>query len=306
VTVGEPTDAGGGQAEARSTSTPRGDAPTIPTADPLRDGELVILGRIPTASNATLVCDAVLDGAEVRCVYKPERGEVPLWDFPDGTLAGREVASFLISDALGWQVIPTTVYRDGPLGRGMVQRWVLTADNSDPGTRHDPAQELPTPKVDLVDLCPADTVPVGYRPIVRALDGMGEPVVLVHADDPRLQRMAVLDVILNNADRKGGHVLEGLDGGVYGVDHGICLHSDDKLRTVLWGWAGETIPGHLVADLAGLADHLATSDHPVTTELGEHITEIEIIALAERVTELATRGTMPHPPGHRPIPWPPF
>lgn len=314
MTVGEPTDPGRGPSETShpgpsETSRPAlpGDEPPTPgAADPLRDGELVILGRIPTASNATLVCDAVLDGAEVRCVYKPVRGEVPLWDFPDGTLAGREVASYLISEALGWQVIPTTVFRDGPLGRGMVQRWVLTADNDDPDTRHEAASELPTPKVDLVDLCPADTVPVGYRPILRALDAMGEAVVLVHADDPRLQRMAVLDVILNNADRKGGHVLEGLDGGVYGVDHGICLHSDDKLRTVLWGWAGENIPGHLVAGLAELADHLASSDHPLTEELAEHITELEVLALAERSAELATRATMPHPPGHRPIPWPPF
>ncbi|WP_431309262.1 SCO1664 family protein [Gordonia prachuapensis] len=304
MTVGEPSIPDTGAARDPA-PVPSGEVPAA-GVDPLRDGELVILGRIPSASNATLVCDAVLDGAEVRCVYKPERGEVPLWDFPDGTLAGREVASYLISEALGWSVIPTTVHRDGPLGRGMVQRWVSTAENDEPSARHDAVTELPTPKVDLVDLCPADTVPVGYRAILKALDAFGEPVVLVHADDPRLQRMAVLDVVLNNADRKGGHVLEALDGGVYGVDHGICLHRDDKLRTVLWGWAGEPIPGHLVADLAELTDHLTTADHPLTNELGEHITDSEIVALAERAAELVDRTTMPRPPGHRPIPWPPF
>ena len=279
-------------------------------ANILRDGELVILGRIPSASNTTLVCDAVIggadlggadaDGNELRCVYKPVRGEVPLWDFPDGTLAGREVASYLISDALGWGVVPKTILRDGPLGPGMVQRWIETPDN----TEH-PVPE-PNPRVDLVDLCPADTVPVGYRAVLRALDPLGEPVVLVHADDPRLQRMAVLDVVLNNADRKGGHVLEGLDGGVYGIDHGICLHAEDKLRTVLWGWAGEPVPAHLVADLTALADRLESDDDDLTIALATHITADEIDALTLRVLLLAETATMPMPPGHRPIPWPPF
>lgn len=269
----------------------------------LRDGDLVIVGRIPAASNATLVCDAVLDdGTEMRCVYKPVRGEVPLWDFPDGTLAGREVASYLISEALGWGVVPTTVHRDGPLGPGMVQRWIDTPDNTDPPE----TAELPTPHVDLVDLCPSELVPTGYRSILRALDYSGDEVVLVHADDPRLQRMAVLDVVLNNADRKGGHILEALDGGVYGIDHGICLHSEPKLRTVLWGWAGEPVPGHLVADLAELVEHLTSADHPLAVELGAHITDDEIVALAERAARLVERQRMPRAPGHRPIPWPPF
>ncbi|NDK89371.1 SCO1664 family protein [Gordonia desulfuricans] len=261
----------------------------------LRDGELGILGRIPTASNATLVCEATLDDSVVRCVYKPVRGEVPLWDFPDGTLAGREVASFLISDALGWGTVPTTVLRDGPLGIGMVQRWVDTPD-----------PEAEPPRIELVDLCPPEAVPDGYRSILRALDGRGDPVELVHADDPRLQRMAVLDLVLNNADRKGGHVLEGLDGGVYGVDHGICLHGDDKLRTVLWGWAGEPIPAHLIADVERLADDLESPSSRLRADLAHHITADEIDALTMRSIIVAESSTMPTPPPHRPIPWPPF
>ena len=271
-------------------------------ADVLVTGELVVLGRIPAASNATLVCDAVLGDREVRCVYKPVRGEIPLWDFPDGTLAGREVASYLVSDALGWQVIPQTVHRDGPAGPGMVQRWVTTPDNSETAT----ADELSSARIDLVDLCPPDALPHGYRPILQALDPMGDRVMLVHADDPRLQRMAVLDVLLNNADRKGGHVLEGLDGGVYGVDHGICLHSEDKLRTVLWGWAGEPVPSHLLADVEHLADQLETNGSTIRTALAEHITADEIDALLLRAAILVDDAVMPHPPGRRPIPWPPF
>ncbi|MGC4963580.1 SCO1664 family protein [Gordonia sp. DT218] len=302
MTVGEPSAPG----PETSGSGDRRDDRGAAEVEALRTGELVIIGRIPSASNATLVCDAVLGDTEVRCVYKPVRGEVPLWDFPDGTLAGREVSSFLVSEALGWSVIPTTIHRDGPLGPGMVQRWVVTAENDEPPSRAGAAVDLPIPRVDLVDLCPADTVPTGYKAILRALDGLGEPVVLVHADDPRLQRMAVLDIVLNNADRKGGHVLEGLDGGVYGVDHGICLHTDDKLRTVLWGWAGEPIPTHLLADLGGLVEHLTSADHPLTAELAGHITDDEILAMAVRAGELVEHETMPHPPGHRPIPWPPF
>lgn len=269
----------------------------------LSQGDLVILGRIASASNATLVCDAIDGEHAVRCVYKPIRGEVPLWDFPDGTLAGREVASYLVSRALRWDVIPVTVFRDGPLGPGMVQRWIeIDGDTEREGlTAHGH-----TAHVDLVDLCPPDAVPAGYRSVLRALDARGEAVDLVHADDPRLLRMAVLDVVINNADRKGGHVLEGVDGTVYGVDHGICLHTEDKLRTVLWGWAGDRIPDDLSADVAALAETLESASSPLHRELRRHITAAEVDALTLRALMLVDAGRMPFPPGNRPIPWPPF
>ncbi len=261
--------------------------------DPLRCGELTVVGRIPAASNVTLVCEARLGDDAVRCVYKPVRGERPLWDFPDGTLAGREVASFLVSEQLGWGVVPPTVLRDGPFGPGMVQRWVDAVDN-DTGSGH---------RLGLVDLVSPDRLPDGFRAVLRALDGTGAEVVLVHADDPRLFRMAVLDVALNNADRKGGHALEGADGRVYGVDHGICLHTEPKLRTVLWGWTGETVPEHLLADLADYAGRFRGAP---ADQLAEHLTDAEIEALAGRVEVLLETRTMPRPPGHRPIPWPAF
>ena len=263
------------------------------TSDALRSGELTLVGRIVSASNVTVVCEAALDGETVRCVYKPVRGERPLWDFPDGTLAGREVASYLISEALGWGVIPTTVLRDGPFGPGMVQRWIDTVDNhTEEGNR-----------LDLIDLCPPGAVPSGFRQVLRAFDGSGEEVALIHADDPRLQRMAVLDVLLNNADRKGGHALEGLDGQVYGVDHGICLHKDHKLRTVLWGWAGEPINDALMTDIAAFAEALPSG---VADSLAEHVTDCEIEALIARAKALVETPVMPHPRSQRPIPWPAF
>lgn len=259
----------------------------------LRTGELTLVGRIVTASNATLVCEAADGAGTIRVVYKPIRGERPLWDFPDGTLAGREVASYLISDALGWGVIPETILRDGPFGEGMVQRWIETIDNhTESGNR-----------LDLVDLCPPGAVPEGFREVLRAFDGDGEEVALIHADDPRLQRMAVLDVLLNNADRKGGHALEGRDGQVYGVDHGICLHKDHKLRTVLWGWAGEPINDALMADITALGAALSGE---LGDRLAVHITDCEIDAVGERVTELLDAPVMPQPRTQRPIPWPAF
>lgn len=261
--------------------------------DVLATGELTVLGRIVSASNATLVCEATVNGHSERCVYKPIRGERPLWDFPDGTLAGREVASYLVSEALGWGVIPRTILRDGPYGLGMVQRWVQTPETA--GERGE--------RLDLVDICPPDRVPDGWFQVLLAYDGEGDEVALIHADDPRLQRMAVLDVLLNNADRKGGHALEGTDGSVYGVDHGICLHTESKLRTVLWGWAGQRIGGALLADIevfeqtlrGELADHLA-----------EHVTAAEVEALRARTRGLLANPVMPQPSTQRPIPWPAF
>lgn len=269
----------------------------------METGELTVVGRVVSASNATLVCEATLDGdasgtstessEPVRCVYKPIRGEVPLWDFPDGTLAGREIASYEISDALGWGVIPTTILRDGPFGPGMVQRWIDTPEpHGEDGTR-----------IDLVDLCPPELVPEGWIPVLQAYDGEGQEVALIHADDPRLQRMAVLDVLLNNADRKGGHALEGLDGYVYGVDHGICLHSEDKLRTVLWGWSRRAIDDASMSDIVEFVDTFADAVEP---RLRGHITEHEIDALLARARGLIARPVMPEPRSSRPIPWPAF
>ncbi|WP_308015052.1 SCO1664 family protein [Nocardia coffeae] len=269
--------------------------------DPFYGGDLAVIGRVSTASNLTLVCEIGPDGtvresasdAGVRVVYKPVRGERPLWDFPDGTLAGREVASYLVSKALGWTVIPETILREGPLGPGMVQRWVESVDNH---TEHGD-------RLDLVDLVPAGAVPERFREVLRAVDGAGAEVSLVHADDPRLQRMAVLDVLLNNADRKGGHALEGLDGTVYGVDHGICLHTEPKLRTVLWGWAGETVDEDLITDITAFVEALPGA---IGDSLAEHITDEEIEALLTRGRRLRDDPVMPMPHTSRPIPWPAF
>jgi uncharacterized repeat protein (TIGR03843 family) len=261
----------------------------------LRRGDLTVLGRIRSASNATFLCESTLGQRSVHCVYKPVTGEQPLWDFPDGTLAGREVGSYLVSAQLGWSLVPHTIIRNGPAGRGMLQLWV-----HQPG---DAPDSEPEPGPDLVDLCPAGKLPPGYLPVLRAYDYAGDEVVLVHADDLRLRRMAVFDVLINNADRKGGHILHSVDGKVYGVDHGVCLHVEDKLRTVLWGWAGKPIDDDTLAAVSGLVDALRGS---FGEALVRHISAAEVAALRRRARGMLDNPLMPTPDGRRPIPWPAF
>lgn len=272
----------------------------------LRHGTLEITGRIVQASNTTLLCSVELDGTSGTCVYKPVRGEQPLWDFPDGTLAGREVGSYLVSAATGWDVIPPTVLRDGPYGTGMVQQFIETPGSTVGDLDGDDGDlELDTEGAthELIDICPPDAVPDGWRPVLRAHDYGGDVVVLAHADDPRLRRMAVLDCVINNADRKGGHVLHGFDGRVYGVDHGIALHAENKLRTVLWGWTGEPIGDEATEVLSRLTAQL---EGALGDELHEHLTIREVDALQRRVRGLLAKPTMPGPRGNRMIPWPAF
>lgn len=272
------------------TMTPRCDDHEV-----LRNGELTVIGRIRSASNATFLCESTLDERAVHCVYKPVAGEAPLWDFPDGTLAGRERAAYLVSAQLGWNIVPYTIIRHGPAGPGMLQQWV-----QQPG---DTVDTEPRPGPDLVDLFPAGKAQPGYLPVLRAYDYAGDEVVLMHADDIRLWRMAVFDVLVNNADRKGGHVLRDLDGHIFGVDHGVCLHVEDKLRTVLWGWAGKPIDSQTCKAVAGLAEALTGS---FGDELAENITSAEIAALRMRAHALLDNPVMPGPNRHRPIPWPAF
>jgi uncharacterized repeat protein (TIGR03843 family) len=269
--------------------------PRTDNREVLRRGEMTVLGRIRSASNATFLCESTLDGATVHCVYKPVAGEQPLWDFPDGTLAGRELGAYLVSTHLGWNIVPYTIIRHGPAGPGMLQLWV-----DQPG---DAPDSEPGPGPDPVDLVEADRLPPGYLPVLRAYDYAGEPVSLVHADDIRLWRMAVFDVLINNADRKGGHVLRGVDGGIYGVDHGLCLHVEDKLRTVLWGWAGKPLDDNTLDTVTKLVDVLAG---PLGDALAEHITSAEIAALRLRARALLDNPVMPAPDRRRPIPWPAF
>ena len=227
----------------------------------LLDGEIDLEGRMLDASNVTLVGYIRTGELEAECVYKPVAGERPLWDFPDGTLAGREVSAALVSEATGWRVVPPTVLRDGPFGPGMVQLWV----DGDPD----------------VDLA-----------------------AFVRSDDPGLRRMAVFDAVVNNADRKGGHIIPTSDGHVYGVDHGICFSVDPKLRTLLWRWAGQPLPDDALEVLEKLTGDLMGD---LGEELHQHLTRREVRRTQQRVAELLRTGRYPQPSGDWPaLPWPPF
>ena len=229
--------------------------------DLLATGEIDVQGRMIDASNATLYCAISGNGLEAACVYKPVAGERPLWDFPDGTLAAREVAAFAVSAATGWDLVPPTVLRDGPYGPGMVQLWIDTDENVD----------------------------------------LGE---LARSDHPDLARMAVLDAVINNADRKGGHLLPTEQGHVFGIDHGVCFSVDDKLRTLLWQWRGDPLPD---AARETLEELRADLDNALGAALRTLLDRREVRATTRRVDRLLREGTYPLPSGDWPaVPWPPF
>jgi uncharacterized repeat protein (TIGR03843 family) len=155
-----------------------------------------------------------------------------------------------------------------------------------------------------VTLVPEGDVPEGWRHVFNGIDGHDQPVSLIHEDSAPLRRMAVLDVVINNADRKGGHVLAMTGGHRYGVDHGVTFHTDHKLRTVLWGWLGEDLTAEEVAAVRRIRSEVAG---PLGDALAGHLTDLEIDALARRCGRLAERALMPSPRGEWPaIPWPPF
>ncbi|MFI7589136.1 SCO1664 family protein [Spongisporangium articulatum] len=257
-------------------------------------GRLEVLGRITDASNATLYATVTLDGATVPCVYKPVAGERPLWDFPARTLARREVAAYRLSAAAGWDVVPPTVLRDGPSGPGSVQWWV-----GEP-------EEIPEPGGGLIDIVEPGRLPEGWLRVLDAEGPAGRPVVLAHADDPTLARMAVFDAVANNTDRKGGHVLRHAGGALYGVDHGLTFNLDDKLRTVLWGFRGRPLGDEELARLTRVETDLA-GDTRLFDDLCELLDADEVARTAERARRLVRRGRYPRQPGDWPaIPWPPF
>jgi uncharacterized repeat protein (TIGR03843 family) len=254
------------------------------TAD-LGHADVQITGRLLQASNATFLAELETGGKTIECVYKPLEGERPLWDFPYRTLGLREVAAYEVSRIGGFDCVPVTVLADGPFGPGSLQVWVEV-------------DEAATNK--LVDLVPSSAVPKqGWFASVEGLDADDRPVSVIHADVAELRLLAVFDVLINNADRKGGHIL-GSAGRVFGVDHGVSFHTDHKLRTLLWGWAGSELNTRELAAVRKARDE-------APCELGGLLTDQEITALVRRADLLLSRRRLPRPRGEWPsIPWPPF
>ena len=269
-------------------------------------GHLELRAQIQTGNNAVFVADVVPAspstasetgqsgnsgaGKTLRCIYKPIRGERPLWDFPDQPLAPREVAAYAIDRALGWGLVPPTVLRDGPLGPGSCQLWI-------------PHTDVPP----LFDVLPASDVSAGWKAIATARvndDGQEREVVLAHADDERLARLAVFDAVINNSDRKAGHLLVDTGGGLWAIDHGVSFHVEPKLRTVLWGWSGDRLPAETVSALDRLRLAL---DGELGGRLAEYLNPAEMVALLGRVDGLLSAGDYPAPaPGWPPLPYPLF
>jgi uncharacterized repeat protein (TIGR03843 family) len=229
-----------------------------PTLELLRTGEIEVLGLLPYSSNYTFLARL---GPETLAVYKPRRGERPLWDFPHGSLAGREVAAYFVSEAAGWHIVPPTVLReDAPLGPGSLQLFV----------EHDPERHY---------------------------------FVMMEERAEDLVKFAAFDVVVNNADRKSGHVIEDSSGRLWAVDHGVTFHLEDKLRTVIWAYAGLPLDPKTTAALETLGAALAEPGG-LGAHLSEVLTEAEVAATLARVESLLVEGRFPPPPADRPLPWP--
>lgn len=254
-----------------------------PVPDDLVVEDLVLHGRIMPASNATFIGEI----GERRVVYKPVAGERPLWDFPDGTLASREVAAYVVSEALGWDVVPLTFLREGPHGLGMVQLW-----------------QEPDEETQAVDIVRTGAVPDGWLRVFDGIDDNDRKVSLIHEDSAPLRRMAVFDIVVNNADRKGGHVLAMRGGHRYGVDHGVTFHAENKLRTVLWGWLSQSLT---IEEREAVTALRAQGQGTLGDRLAELLSPVEVKAFLARCTRLLEDPVMPTPSGEWPaIPWPPF
>lgn len=241
----------------------------------LQRGTIELEGLLPWSSNYTFlirVCSqpAASHAGEVQAVYKPRRGERPLWDFAQGTLCQRERAAFLVSQALEWNLVPPTVVRKGPHGPGSIQLFV----------EHDPERHYFTLEGDAT-----------HR--------------------QQLQQIALLDVVINNADRKGGHVLLGASGEtndcerLWAIDHGICFHTEHKLRTVIWEFAGQPIPADTSADLVRLKEQLGGETRTLATQLKDLLTGAEVVAMQKRLERLIKQARFPSPGPGRHYPWPP-
>jgi hypothetical protein len=228
----------------------------------LAHGEMELDEMVPWGSNYTFMATIHNGARKINVIYKPCKGERPLWDFPTGSLANREYAAYLVSDALGWPNIPPTILRDGPHGFGMVQLFIPFVDG----------QQFFT---------------------LRAS----------HRDE--MKRIAVFDAIINNTDRKGGHVLLGEDEKIWCIDHGVTFHEYPKLRTVIWDFVGQPIPRSSLTDLQKLQACVARGE-PLTSSLSELLTNREVKALRQRIVELIETGVFPQPPEDWPaVPWPP-
>lgn len=254
-------------------------------------GELEVVGRVTDSSNLALLA-RLIDAPERYVIYKPVRGERPLWDFPDGTLAGREVAARVVSDLGGWDVVPPTVLREGPLGVGSVQLWI-----------GDPFDPVPDDLV--VDLVPAGAVPKGWLKVFDGETPTGSEVTVVHSSAGDVRSLSVLDAVINNSDRKGSHCLRDEAGRLWAIDHGVSFSATPKLRTVLWGWAGQRLCADDLDRVGRLS--VALDDEGVLVSLTSLLPEADVEALAARVARLLRTGIHPRPSGGWPaVPWPPL
>ncbi len=227
----------------------------------LAHGEIEVIGQFKWSSNFTFLVEVCEEGQRLPAVYKPTQGERPLWDFPRGTLAAREVAAYLTSQSLGWDLVPPTALREGgPAGPGSIQLFIQA----------DPERHYFT---------------------------------FTEEEKQRLQPVVLFDLLVNNADRKGGHILLDAKERILLIDHGLCFHEEEKLRTVLWDFIGEPIPDPLLQDVQTLLQRLEREDE-LADAYTALISPVELDALLQRARGLLLDRRFPEPQSGRPYPYP--
>ena len=232
----------------------------------LQLGNLELVGQALRGSNSTFLVDVTDKDHTIQAIYKPSKGERPLWDFPDDTLAQREVAAFIVSSLLGWNVVPPTVFRNEPAvyGKGSLQFFI----------EHDPSYHYLNPPI---------------------------------TDQITFMKIALYDLIINNADRKSGHVIFDQDNKPWLIDHGLCFNREKKHRTVIWDFAGSHIPDELLHNINNFVHVLESKQIRLVRKLNMLLSDVEVLSMIERANNIIHQGEFPYPePNRRSYPWPPI
>jgi uncharacterized repeat protein (TIGR03843 family) len=231
----------------------------------LQFGKIEVIGQPLIGSNDTLFVKTTFGQESLHAIYKPERGEQPLWDFPLNSLSKREISAFIISHLIGWNFVPPTIYTtsSAPFGNGSLQLFIP------------------------------------HNPRITFFN-------LLNRDIRTIQKIAIFDTIINNADRKGGHIIQDENGKIWLIDHGLCFHTDYKLRTVIWDFADQTIPDELLEEMQRFHNIIKNEKFFLVQKLKKLLSSVEFFMVVKRTDELLRAGTFPAIGNResRPYPWP--
>lgn len=251
-----------------------------------KDGDISIIGMIPESTNGAIKITIDSASSQIQAILKPDVSIRELWDFPNQDLNDREYATYLLSQEINLNVVPETVIKEiEGVGRALIQEWVIETAN------------------DLVIVKSPDDIPEDYLKIIQGYDQLNKLITVAHKDDQTLRKISLFDLIINNADRKGGHLITDDKNSIWAIDHGVTWHEENKIRTVLWGWIGQNFNSD---EIEMLKSSLSVLKRWEVNDF-EYLSKIEILSAKERVEKLLENEIFPSPTGDWPaVPWPIF